>query len=170
MLWIFTALVLHFTALFKAYNACLMLSRAREEYPALQIPMVVIPATISNNLPGTSISLGSDTALNEICRMIDKIKQSATGTKRRVFIVETMGGYCGYLATLAAMASGADNAYIYEEPFNVNDILEDVKVIFSICFFVLCALLFVLCFKSHTVLGNCRKNEKGSPTIPNYTL
>uniref|UniRef100_A0A0N5A958 ATP-dependent 6-phosphofructokinase n=1 Tax=Syphacia muris TaxID=451379 RepID=A0A0N5A958_9BILA len=114
---------------FEAYNACLMLSRAREEYPALQIPMVVIPATISNNLPGTSISLGSDTALNEICRMIDKIKQSATGTKRRVFIVETMGGYCGYLATLAAMASGADNAYIYEEPFNVNDILEDVKVI-----------------------------------------
>lgn len=90
--------------------------------------MVVIPATISNNLPGTSISLGSDTALNEICRMIDKIKQSATGTKRRVFIVETMGGFCGYLATLAALASGADNAYIFEEPFNVNDILEDVKV------------------------------------------
>jgi 6-phosphofructokinase 1 len=46
--------------------------------------------------------------------MIDKVKQSATGTKRRVFIIETMGGYCGYLATISAIASGADNAYIFE--------------------------------------------------------
>ncbi|PIO76394.1 putative 6-phosphofructokinase [Teladorsagia circumcincta] len=77
----------------------------------------------------TSISLGSDTAINEICTMIDKIKQSATGTKRRVFIIETMGGYCGYLATLSALASGADNAYIFEEKFTVEDIIEDVEVI-----------------------------------------
>lgn len=90
--------------------------------------MCVIPCTISNNVPGTSLSLGSDTAVNEICEMIDKIKQSATGTKKRVFIVETMGGYCGYLATVSALASGADNAYIFEEKFNVRDIMEDVKV------------------------------------------
>lgn len=90
--------------------------------------MSVIPCTISNNLPGTSFALGSDTAVNEICMMIDKIKQSATGTKRRVFIVETMGGYCGYLATLSALASGADNAYIFEEKFNVDDLKEDVEV------------------------------------------
>uniref|UniRef100_A0A914UUG1 6-phosphofructokinase n=1 Tax=Plectus sambesii TaxID=2011161 RepID=A0A914UUG1_9BILA len=91
--------------------------------------MSVIPCTISNNLPGTSLALGSDTAVNEICMMIDKIKQSATGTKRRVFVVETMGGYCGYLATLSALASGADNAYIFEEKFNVDDLKEDVEVI-----------------------------------------
>ena len=52
----------------------------------------------------------------------DTIKQSAAGTKRRVFIVETMGGYCGYLATMAGLASGADAAYIYEEPFNIHDL------------------------------------------------
>ena len=63
--------------------------------------------------------------------MIDKIKQSATGTKRRVFIIETMGGYCGYLATISALASGADNAYIFEEKFTVDDIKEDVSVITS---------------------------------------
>jgi 6-phosphofructokinase 1 len=91
--------------------------------------MVVIPATISNNLPGTSLSLGCDTAANEICHMIDKIKQSATGTKRRVFIIETMGGYCGYLATIAALATGADSAYIFEEPFTVDDIKSDVRTI-----------------------------------------
>lgn len=56
---------------------------------------------------------------SQIC---DRIKQSATGTKRRVFVAETMGGYCGYLATLAGLASGADAAYIYEEKFNVLDL------------------------------------------------
>lgn len=60
--------------------------------------------------------------------MIDKLKQSAAGTKKRVFIIETMGGYCGYLATLSALASGADNAYIFEEKFSVGDIVDDVKV------------------------------------------
>lgn len=79
--------------------------------------------------------MGSDTALNEICQIIDKIKQSATGTKRRVFIIETMGGYCGYLATLSALASGADNAYIYEEPFSVNDIkVRDFSLNFNFSF------------------------------------
>jgi 6-phosphofructokinase len=51
------------------------------------------------------------------------------GTKRRVFLIGTMGGYCGYLATLSALATGADNAYIFEEPFNVDDLKNDVRVI-----------------------------------------
>ncbi|VDK41776.1 unnamed protein product [Anisakis simplex] len=119
---------------FEAYHSCLLLSRARPIYQSLRIPICIIPCTISNNIPGTSLSLGSDTAVNEICHMIDKIKLSATGTKRRVFIVETMGGFCGYLATLSALASGADNAYIFEEKFGVLDILEDVKVTHCISF------------------------------------
>lgn len=114
---------------FEAFNSAVMLEEAREEYAALRIPICVIPATISNNVPGASLSIGADTALNEICAAIDKIKQSATGTKRRVFIIETMGGYCGYLATLSALASGADNAYIFEEKFRVEDIKDDVRVI-----------------------------------------
>jgi 6-phosphofructokinase 1 len=114
---------------FEAYHSLNILSNARDKYEAFRIPMVVIPATISNNLPGTSLSLGSDTAANEICHMIDKIKQSATGTKRRVFIIETMGGYCGYLATISALATGADNAYIFEEKFSVEDIKDDVRTI-----------------------------------------
>ncbi|GMT36093.1 hypothetical protein PFISCL1PPCAC_27390 [Pristionchus fissidentatus] len=114
---------------FEAFNSCLFLSRNRKKFAALRIPMTVIPCTISNNVPGTSLSLGSDTAVNEICCMIDKIKQSATGTKKRVFIIETMGGYCGYLATVSALASGADNAYIFEDKFDVQDIIEDVNVI-----------------------------------------
>ncbi|KAH7723923.1 6-phosphofructokinaseliver type-like protein [Aphelenchoides avenae] len=114
---------------FEAYHSLIKLQNERPNYAALRIPMCVIPCTISNNLPGTSLSLGSDTAVNEICTMIDKIKQSATGTKRRVFIIETMGGFCGYLATVSALASGADNAYIFEEKYSVDDIKEDVRVI-----------------------------------------
>ncbi|KRZ87308.1 6-phosphofructokinase [Trichinella sp. T8] len=114
---------------FEAFHSCLIMAENRDKYKEFCIPMMVLPCTISNNVPGTSFSVGSDTALNEICNLIDKVKQSAIGTKRRVFIVETMGGYCGYLATLSALASGADNAYIFEEPFTVDDIKEDVRVI-----------------------------------------
>ena len=61
--------------------------------------------------------------LKKIC---DKLKLSAIGSKRRVFLVETMGGHCGYLASLAGFASGADQSYIYEEPFTINDIIDDI--------------------------------------------
>ncbi|XP_034078498.1 ATP-dependent 6-phosphofructokinase, platelet type isoform X9 [Gymnodraco acuticeps] len=57
----------------------------------------------------------------------DRIKQSASGTKRRVFIIETMGGYCGYLASVGGLAAGADAAYIYEEPFDIKDLQANVE-------------------------------------------
>ncbi|XP_051943350.1 ATP-dependent 6-phosphofructokinase, platelet type-like isoform X3 [Hippocampus zosterae] len=57
----------------------------------------------------------------------DRIKQSASGTKRRVFIIETMGGYCGYLATVGGLAAGADTVYIYEEPIDIRDLQGNVE-------------------------------------------
>nr|CDS20605.1 6 phosphofructokinase [Echinococcus granulosus] len=111
---------------FEAFECMIDLVEGRSEHKELCIPMIMIPATISNNVPGTDFSLGADTALNEITLAIDKIKQSATGTKRRVFVVETMGGYCGYLATMGAVAGGADAAYIHEEAFGIDDLREDV--------------------------------------------
>ncbi|GFW04401.1 ATP-dependent 6-phosphofructokinase [Trichonephila clavipes] len=111
---------------FEAYHSVLQMADQRNQYPELCIPMIVIPATISNNVPGTDFSLGSDTALNEITEICDRIRQSAQGTKRRVFVVETMGGYCGYLATLSGLAGGADAAYIFEEHFSIKDLIGDV--------------------------------------------
>ena len=102
------------------------MSEQRSKFKEFNIPLVCIPATISNNVPGTDLTIGCDTALNEIVTIIDKIKQSAIGSKRRVFVVETMGGYCGYLATVAGFASGADQAYIFEEPFTIHDIIDDI--------------------------------------------
>lgn len=58
----------------------------------------------------------------------DRIKQSASGTKRRVFIIETMGGFCGYLANMGALAAGADAAYIFEEPFDIRDLQVSPRV------------------------------------------
>ncbi|XP_037542850.1 ATP-dependent 6-phosphofructokinase, liver type [Nematolebias whitei] len=112
---------------FEGYEGVLQLYEARGHYDELCIPMCVIPATISNNVPGTDFSLGADTAVNAAMEGCDKIKQSASGTKRRVFVVETMGGYCGYLATCTGIAVGADAAYIFEEPFNIQDLKTNVE-------------------------------------------
>ncbi|XP_029039687.1 ATP-dependent 6-phosphofructokinase isoform X5 [Osmia lignaria lignaria] len=111
---------------FEGYQTGLTFYKARDKYEEFQIPIAMIPATISNNVPGTEFSLGCDTALNEITEICDRIRQSAQGTKRRVFIIETMGGYCGYLATVAGLAGGADAAYIFEEKFNIKDLNQDV--------------------------------------------
>ncbi|CAK6955655.1 phosphofructokinase%2C muscle b [Scomber scombrus] len=111
---------------FEAYEGGLEMVQAREKYEELCIPLVVIPATVSNNVPGSDFSIGADTALNTITMTCDRIKQSAAGTKRRVFIIETAGGYCGYLATMAGMASGADAAYVFEDPFSIHDLEMNV--------------------------------------------
>ncbi|KAI2649269.1 ATP-dependent 6-phosphofructokinase, platelet type [Labeo rohita] len=102
-------------AITDALECLLQLYEARSSYEEFCIPLCMLPATISNNVPGTDLSIGADTALNAIVETCDRIKQSASGTKRRVFIIETMGGYCGYLASVGGLAAGADAAYIFEE-------------------------------------------------------
>ncbi|XP_004078786.1 ATP-dependent 6-phosphofructokinase, platelet type isoform X3 [Oryzias latipes] len=112
---------------FEAFESLLELYEARAHHEEFCIPMCILPATISNNVPGTDHSLGADTSLNAIVETCDRIKQSASGTKRRVFIIETMGGYCGYLATVGGLAAGADTVYIYEEAFDIRDLQANVE-------------------------------------------
>uniref|UniRef100_A0A8D3DT64 ATP-dependent 6-phosphofructokinase n=1 Tax=Scophthalmus maximus TaxID=52904 RepID=A0A8D3DT64_SCOMX len=112
---------------FEAFLSLLELLTARGKYDEFCVPMVMVPATVSNNVPGSDLSIGADTALNAITTTCDRIKQSASGTKRRVFIIETMGGYCGYLASVGGLAAGADAAYIYEEPFDIRDLQANVE-------------------------------------------
>uniref|UniRef100_A0AAY4AP22 6-phosphofructokinase n=1 Tax=Denticeps clupeoides TaxID=299321 RepID=A0AAY4AP22_9TELE len=112
---------------FEAFECVLQLCDARSKYEEFCLPMCMLPATISNNVPGTDLSIGADTSLNAIVETCDRIKQSASGTKRRVFIIETMGGYCGYLASVGGLAAGADAAYIYEEPFDIRDLQANVE-------------------------------------------
>ncbi|CAI6355017.1 unnamed protein product [Macrosiphum euphorbiae] len=96
----------------------------RKKYKELCIPLIVIPVTYSNNVPGTDFSLGADTALNQIVKLCDIIRQSAEGHTPRVFVVEVLGGLCGYLTSMTAMACGADASYIPEEKFDITDLMD----------------------------------------------
>ncbi|MCD4750935.1 MAG: 6-phosphofructokinase, partial [Thermoanaerobaculales bacterium] len=98
----------------------------RENHDAFRIPMICLPASINNNLPGSELAIGADTALNSIVDCLDKIKQSAVAS-RRCFVVEVMGGHCGYLALMAGLASGAERVYLHEEGVTLNDLKTDVE-------------------------------------------
>lgn len=112
---------------FEAFASLNQLERARDSYSAFRIPMVLIPATLSNNVPGTEYSLGSDTALNALMEYCDVIKQSASATRGRLFVVECQGGNSGYLATSAALACGAQASYIPEEGISLDQLTLDIE-------------------------------------------
>src|SRR5690606_32923589 len=74
----------------------------------------------------SELSIGADTALNNIADAVDKIKESAVAL-RRVFVVEVMGRRCGYLALMGGLATGAERVYIHEEGVTLRDLQEDVE-------------------------------------------
>jgi len=110
----------------KAYVSALTLHKRREAFPAFNIPIVCLPATIDNDLPGSELSIGADTALNNIVTAVDKIKQSAVASQR-AFVVEVFGRDCGYLALMSAMATGAERVYLPEEGLTLQDLVDDVN-------------------------------------------
>jgi 6-phosphofructokinase 1 len=107
------------------YDAAYRLFTERTRFPAFNIPMICVPASINNDLPGSEMSLGADTALNSIVEVVDKIKQTAVAA-RRCFVVEVMGRYCGYLALMSGLATGAERAYIHEEGVTLKDLQDDL--------------------------------------------
>ena len=110
------------------YEGMLSLWKERRSYPAFHVPMLCIPASIDNNLPGAEYSIGSDTALNVIMEAVDKIKQSAVASNR-CFIIEVMGRYCGYLALMSAIATGAERVYLNEEGVRLADLVRDIDLL-----------------------------------------
>jgi 6-phosphofructokinase 1 len=111
---------------FEAFTAVSEMRRARVDFPSFRIPLVVLPATISNNVPGTEYSLGSDTCLNTLIGFCDAIRQSASSSRRRVFVIETQGGRSGYVATMAGLSIGAFAVYIPEERVDIHTIARDI--------------------------------------------
>lgn len=109
-----------------AYEATYKMFTMRDTFPAFNIPVICLPASIDNNLPGSELSIGADTALNNIVEVLDKIKQSAVAT-RRCFVVEVMGSYCGYLALMSGLASGAERVYLNEEGVKLADLEADLN-------------------------------------------
>jgi 6-phosphofructokinase 1 len=107
------------------YQAAYRLVHERDTFTAFNIPIICLPATIDNNLPGAELSIGADTALNNIVEVVDKIKQSAA-SDRRCFVVEVMGRDCGYLALMSGLATGAERVYLPEEGVTLRDLEGDL--------------------------------------------
>ena len=110
------------------YNTALQMLKGRENFPAFDLPIILMPATINNNLPGTELCVGADTALNSIVDAMNKIKQSAVASQR-CFVVEVMGKYCGYLALMSMVATGAERAYLTERGITLDDLRADVRLL-----------------------------------------
>jgi len=87
---------------------------------------VGIPESIDNDIYGTDMALGVDTALNIITNAIDIIRDTASSHKR-AFVIETMGRESGYLALMSAMASGAEAVLIPEIDYDIDSIMKRLK-------------------------------------------
>jgi 6-phosphofructokinase 1 len=90
--------------------------------------MICLPASINNNLPASELSIGSDSALNNIVGAVDKIKTSAVASQR-CFVVEVMGRRCGYLALLSGLATGAERVYMHEDGVTLADLQRDLQML-----------------------------------------
>jgi 6-phosphofructokinase 1 len=84
-----------------------------------QLPVVCVPATIDNDIPGTDFTIGFDTAVNNVVDAINKIRDTAT-SHERTFVVEVMGRNSGYIALNAGLAGGAESILIPELPFDLD--------------------------------------------------
>ncbi|NOZ50435.1 MAG: 6-phosphofructokinase [Chloroflexi bacterium] len=111
-----------------AYRNLALIQAHRQAHPEFQLPAVIIPASITNSLPLTDFSLGTDTALNNIVSAIDRVKDTA-GANKRAFVVEVAGYHSGYLAVMAALASGAEGIYLPEEGITLQQLAADVSTL-----------------------------------------
>lgn len=87
------------------------------------IPIVGVPKTIDNDLPGTDYTFGYDTAINVAMEAIDRVHTTAE-SHNRVMVVEVMGRHTGWIALGAGLAGGADVILIPEKPFDIEKTCE----------------------------------------------
>ena len=92
----------------------------------LGFPVMGIPASIDNDVYGTDISIGVDTALNTIIEAIDKLRDTAS-SHQRAFLVETMGRSCGHLALMSGIISGAEMTLIPEQDVPPEEVAAVVR-------------------------------------------
>lgn len=114
---------------FEAYHSLYELKMARDQYPIFNMPMLCLPSTVSNNVPGTEYSLGCDTCLNTLVVYCDAVKQSASASRRRVFVVEVQGGNCGYVASCTGLVTGALAVYVPENTVTLRSVREDLQLL-----------------------------------------
>ncbi len=93
-------------------------------------PVVGIASTIDNDLFGSDITLGVDTALNIALEAIDRLKVTAS-SHQRAFIVEVMGRNCGYIALMSGLAGGAEAITLPEYDTDVETLAETLRLAYE---------------------------------------
>jgi len=89
------------------------------------LPAVGVPASIDNDIWGTNMAIGVDTALNTIVEAIDKLRDTASSHKR-AFLVETMGRRSGYLALMSGVIGGAEMILIPEVDTSLEEVVDTI--------------------------------------------
>jgi len=95
--------------------------RGARALAARGVEVVGIPATIDNDVSGTDMAVGTDTAMNSIIEVVDKIKDTASSLER-TFVIETMGHGSGFLALMSGIATGAEAVLIPEVEYDLEKI------------------------------------------------
>jgi 6-phosphofructokinase 1 len=88
--------------------------------------VVGVPSTIDNDLYGTDVSIGADTAINITLEAIDRVRTTAS-SHQRAFAVETMGRDCGYIALMAGLAGGAEVIALPESEITPAEVAERLR-------------------------------------------
>jgi len=89
-------------------------------------PVVGVPATIDNDVPGVDYAIGTDTAINVALDAVDKIRDTATSLER-IFVVEVMGRKCGWLAMQVALAGGCEEVLLPEKDVPIEALCEEIR-------------------------------------------
>lgn len=92
----------------------------------LGVPVIGIPKTIDNDVVGTDVSIGFDTAVMVATEAIDRLHSTAE-SHNRVMVVEVMGRHCGWIAVSAGIAGGADIILAPEEPFDIEKVAKRIQ-------------------------------------------
>ena len=90
------------------------------------MPVVGVASTIDNDLYGSEITIGVDTAMNIALESIDRLKVTAS-SHQRALLVEVMGRHCGYLALMSGIAGGAEDIVIPERELEPETIATDIR-------------------------------------------
>lgn len=88
----------------------------------LGVPVIGVPATIDNDVGGTDMTIGFDTAVNNVVDAINKIRDTAT-SHERIFIIEVMGRHAGHIALYAGLSGGAESILVPEIPVDIDEVI-----------------------------------------------
>ncbi len=102
------------------------LAAAREMFHRHKMPVVGVPKTIDNDLQGTDVTFGFDTAVSVATDAIDRLHTTAE-SHDRVMILEVMGRMVGWIAATAGIAGGADIVLVPEKPFKISEIIDLIE-------------------------------------------